>query len=93
MTKMLLADKMYLKNDLPLTNVDRTKVHYEDFDHSQAYNFSHPDRQFNEDDHAVMVILNNQEGGSDKFLVFTPELRDESVCTITLKESEEKQPK
>ena len=94
MTQMVLADKMYLKNDLPLTNVDRTKVHYEDFDHSQVYNFSHPDRQFNEDDlHAVMVILNNQEGGSDKFLVFTPELRDESVCTITLKESEEKQPK
>lgn len=82
MTQMVLADKMYLKNDLPLTNVDRTKVHYEDFDHSQVYNFSHPDRQFNEDDlHAVMVILNNQEGGSDKFLVFTPELRDESVCT------------
>ena len=81
MTDKALTNKVFLKNDLPLTTVERTSEHYEDMDNYQLYNFLHPDRQFSEDDlHAVTETLNDQEEGTDKFMVLTPDLREKDEC-------------
>ena len=80
-TKKILKNKLSLKEDIPLAAIDRKITDYEELDNEQIYNFTHPDRQFFEDElHIVTEIANSQAEGKDKFFVYTPELRDDKVC-------------
>ena len=65
-TFRILKNNLTLKNDVPLTTIDRTIDNYVDLDNEQIYNLSEPSRQFTEEDiHLVTEILNNQEDGTD----------------------------
>ena len=80
-TFRILKNNLTLKNDVPLTTIDRTIDNYVDLDNEQIYNLSEPSRQFTEEDiHLVTEILNNQEDGTDVFLVYTPDLVNEEKC-------------
>ena len=80
-TEQILYANLFLKMDTPLSTIDRTIEDYTRMDNEQLFNFSHHDRQFSEDEiHCVLEILNNQEEGKDKYIVFTPELNNAKVC-------------
>ena len=49
-TEIILKNKLYLKENLPLNTIDRTEDDYLDIDNEMIYNFSSPDRQFCEED-------------------------------------------
>ena len=80
-TQKVLYNNLHLKENTPLSTIERTMADYTVLDHEQLFNFSHFNRQFTEDElHCVLEVLNNQEGGKDVFLVYTPELKDETIC-------------
>ena len=77
----ILKNKLTLKPDIPLCTIERTIKDYVDLDNEQIYNFSHPSRQFTEEDlHLVLEIGNNQSCMKDVFIVYTPDLVDEERC-------------
>jgi hypothetical protein len=79
--EQVLYKKLYLNPNIPLSTTDRTMDHFDNLDNEQVYNFTESDRQLFEDDlHCVMVILDNQTDGKDKFIVITPEITDKQKC-------------
>ena len=80
-TEQILYANLYLKEDTPLSTIDRTMADYTRMDNEQLHNYAHYDRQFSEDEiHCVLEILNNQDNGKDAFIVVTPELNDANIC-------------
>ena len=74
----ILKNKLTLKPDIPLCTIQRTIEDYVDLDNEQIFNFSHPSRQFTEEDlHLILTIGNNQSNMKDVFIVYTPDLVDE----------------
>ena len=73
----ILKSKLTLKHINPLCTIKRTIDDYENADNEQIFNFSHPSRQFfDEDLHFVAEVLNNQSDAKDVFIIFTPDLVD-----------------
>jgi hypothetical protein len=80
-TEQILYKDLYINHKIPLSTIERTIGDYTKLDNEQLYNFSHFCRQFFEDElHCVLEILNNQPGGKDKFIVYTPQLKDPEIC-------------
>ena len=77
----ILKNKLTLKSNIPLCTIQRTIEDYVDLDNEQIFNFfnfSHPSRQFTEEDlHLILTIGNNQSDMKDVFIVYTPDLVDE----------------